>query len=152
MSWDPVYRLVKTIPRGHVTTYGLLARVLKIRGGARTVGHAMATTPAGRGIPWHRVVAAGGRLIIREPYGAKQRKLLETEGVPIHNGRIDFSTYGWTPPSARAKRGKKPTPRARTKSNLADRKPRKRNDDQAPALLSAEGPPAKVARPVPRVI
>ena len=116
MSWDPVYRLVKTIPRGHVTTYGLLARALKTRGGARTVGHAMAATPSGQGIPWHRVVAAGGKLIIREPYGAKQRKLLETEGVPIHNGRIDFSTYGWTPPAAGGnparsqRRGREPNP------------------------------------------
>ena len=26
MSWDPVYRLIKKIPRGRVTTYGELAR------------------------------------------------------------------------------------------------------------------------------
>jgi methylated-DNA-protein-cysteine methyltransferase-like protein len=152
MSWDPVYRLVKTIPRGRVTTYGLLARALNIRGGARTVGHAMAATPSGRGIPWHRVVAAGGKLIIREPIGSKQRRLLESEGVATHNGRIDFSTYGWTPVSARAKGTRKAPPKPRTKANSATQKPRAQAGNQQYPKRSAKKPPAKVARPVPRVI
>jgi methylated-DNA-protein-cysteine methyltransferase-like protein len=152
MSWDPVYRLVKTIPRGRVTTYGLLARALKIRGGARTVGHAMAATPSGRGIPWHRVVAAGGKLIIREPIGSKQRRLLESEGVPTHNGRIDFSTYGWTPASARAKGIRKAPPKPRTQANSASRQAHTQSGNQQFPLHSAKKPPARVARPVPRVI
>src|SRR2546426_5643847 len=60
MSWAPVYRLVKRIPRGRVITYGQLARALRLRGGARAAGRAMAACPAGRGIPWHRVGGAGG--------------------------------------------------------------------------------------------
>jgi len=109
MSWDPVYRLVKRIPRGRVTTYGELARKLRFRGGARAVGYAMAACPNGRGIPWHRVVGAGGRLIIREPYGSLQRRLLETEGVTIEGRRIDMRLYGWAPKkkSAGRKRAKK---------------------------------------------
>jgi methylated-DNA-protein-cysteine methyltransferase related protein len=97
MSWDAVYKLVKGIPRGHVTTYGELARKLKFRGGARAVGYAMAACPSGRGIPWHRVVGAGGRLIIREPYGSLQRRMLETEGVNIEGARIDMKRYAWRP-------------------------------------------------------
>ena len=97
MSWDPVYQLVKRIPRGHVPTYGELARKLRFRGGARAVGYAMAACPNGRGIPWHRVVGAGGRLIIREPYGSLQRRLLETEGVTIEGRRIDMERYAWAP-------------------------------------------------------
>ncbi|MGA8231840.1 MAG: MGMT family protein [Candidatus Acidiferrales bacterium] len=152
MSWDPVYQLIKTIPRGQVTTYGLLARALKIRGGARTVGHAMAATPSGQGVPWHRVVAAGGRLIIREPIGSKQRKLLESEGVPMRHGRVEISTCLWTPVSARAKRGKKASPKARNKSNPVRRKPRAQGGNQQHPPHSAKKPLAKVARPVPRVI
>jgi len=34
MSWDPVYRLVKQIPRGRVITYGDVARFLRLPGGA----------------------------------------------------------------------------------------------------------------------
>jgi methylated-DNA-protein-cysteine methyltransferase related protein len=93
MSWELVYQLVKKIPRGRVTTYGELAKRLRIPGGARVVGYAMAGCPSGRGIPWHRVVGAGGRLIIREPYGSLQRKLLESEGVKIESARINMKLY-----------------------------------------------------------
>jgi methylated-DNA-protein-cysteine methyltransferase related protein len=95
MSWEPVYRLVKKIPRGRVTTYGEVAKALRTPGGARAVGYAMAATPTGRGIPWHRVLGAGGRIRVPEPYAAKQRRLLETEGVLV--GRvIDMKIYGWS--------------------------------------------------------
>jgi len=93
MSWELVYQLVKKIPRGRVTTYGDLARRLRIPGGARVVGYAMAACPSGRGIPWHRVVGAGGRLIIREPYASLQRRLLESEGVNIEGVRVDMRKY-----------------------------------------------------------
>jgi methylated-DNA-protein-cysteine methyltransferase-like protein len=95
MSWDPVYRLVKKIPRGRVTTYGEVAKALRLPGGARAVGYAMAATPRGRGIPWHRVLGAGGHIRVSEPYAAKQRRLLESEGVEV--GRvIDMKIYGWS--------------------------------------------------------
>ena len=110
MSWDPVYRLVKRIPRGRVTTYGELARVLKIRGGARAVGHAMAACPGGRGIPWHRVVGAGGRLLIREPHRSLQRRLLETEGVAMKGERADLKQSGWSPRRMSRARKRKPRP------------------------------------------
>lgn len=97
MSWQPVYQLIKKIPRGKVTTYGELARKLRLRGGARAVGYAMAATPSGRGIPWHRVVGAGGRLLIPEPHGSLQRRLLESEGVKVNGTRIDMAVFGWSP-------------------------------------------------------
>jgi methylated-DNA-protein-cysteine methyltransferase related protein len=110
MSWDPVYKLVKQIPRGRVTTYGALAKALHLRGGARTAGRALAATPSGRGIPWHRVVGDRGKLLIPEPYASLQKKLLESEGVKIVEFRVDFAKHGWTPESA-AKTAKKKSPR-----------------------------------------
>ena len=97
MSWDPVYKVVQQIPRGRVTTYGTLARVLHLRGGARTAGRALAATPSGKGIPWHRVVGERGRLLIPEPYASLQRKLLESEGVKIVEMRVDYLKHGWEP-------------------------------------------------------
>ena len=94
-SWAPVYRLVKKIPRGRVVTYGQLARTLKLPGGARTAGRAMAGCPAGQGVPWHRVVGAGGHLLIREEVAALQRRLLETEGVAFRGSRVDIAAHGW---------------------------------------------------------
>jgi len=104
MSWELVYQLVKKVPRGRVTTYGDLARRLRIRGGARVVGYAMAACPSGRGIPWHRVVGAGGRLIIREPYASLQRRLLESEGVKIEGVRVDMRKYALTERKKKAPR------------------------------------------------
>ena len=112
MSWDPVYRLVKLIPRGRVLTYGSLARALRLRGGARAAGRAMAATPSGKGIPWHRVVGERGKLLIREPYASLQRKLLESEGVALIESRVDLKRHLWNPP--------------RTKSSHPQRKPNKK--------------------------
>jgi methylated-DNA-protein-cysteine methyltransferase-like protein len=97
MSWEPVYRLVKQIPRGRVLTYGDVARILRLRGGARGAGHAMAATPSGQGIPWHRVLGEGGKLLIREPYASLQRKLLESEDVTVSESRVDIKRHLWTP-------------------------------------------------------
>ena len=96
MSWDLVYRLVKQIPRGRVLSYGALAKTLRLPGGARTAGRAMAATPAGKGIPWHRVVGERGKILIREPYASLQKKLLESEGVKIVESRVDLRTHLWT--------------------------------------------------------
>jgi methylated-DNA-protein-cysteine methyltransferase-like protein len=106
MSWMRVYQLVKQIPRGRVLTYGAVARILRLPGGARAAGHAMAATPSGKGIPWHRVLGARGKLLIREPYASLQRKLLETEGVTIVESRVDLERHLWAPPSAKKSRGR----------------------------------------------
>jgi len=98
MSWAPVYQLVKQIPRGQVMTYGALAKALRLRGGARSAGRAMAATPSGKGIPWHRVVGERGKLLIREPYASLQRKLLESEGVAVLESRVDIKNCLWQPP------------------------------------------------------
>lgn len=95
MSWEAVYRWVKRIPRGRVVTYGQLGRALRLRGGARTAGRAMAACPSGRGVPWHRVVGAGGRILIREPHASLQRRLLESEAVVFLHGRVDLKRHRW---------------------------------------------------------
>ena len=98
MSWDPVFRFVQRIPRGRVLTYGALAKTLHLPGGARSAGRAMAATPSGKGIPWHRVVGERGKILIREPYASLQRKLLESEGVTILESRVDLKRHLWKPP------------------------------------------------------
>src|SRR5579864_9845764 len=108
MSWHKVYRAVKKIPRGRVTTYGEIAKMLRLPGGARVVGYAMAACPSGHGIPWHRVVGAGGRLLLREPNVSLQRKLLESEGVAVVERRIQgFASKQWRPKTAQVWRIRK---------------------------------------------
>ncbi len=111
MSWDVVYALVKKIPRGKVLTYGALAKATRLPGGARTSGRAMAGTPKGQGIPWHRVVGAGGKLLIREPYASLQKKLLASEGAKLTESRVDMKTCAWIPPGGRSAKQKPPARR-----------------------------------------
>jgi len=101
MSWNIVYTFVKQIPRGRVLSYGALAKALRLPGGARTAGRAMAATPSGKGIPWHRVVGERGKILIREPYASLQKKLLESEGVKITESGVDLNSHLWKRPSAR---------------------------------------------------
>ena len=105
-TWKAVYDVAKRVPKGRVITYGSLARAAKLPGGAREAGHAMGACPKGQGIPWHRVVGAGGRLLIREPYASLQKRLLEGEGTRFAGMRVEMATQEWLPPSAR-KRSKR---------------------------------------------
>jgi methylated-DNA-protein-cysteine methyltransferase-like protein len=83
-------------------TYRQVAKAVRLAGGARTAGRAMAACPSGQGVPWHRVVGAGGKLLIREPHASLQRKLLETEGLALAEKRIlNFRAYEWSPGKTR---------------------------------------------------
>jgi methylated-DNA-protein-cysteine methyltransferase-like protein len=107
MNWNSLYKLVKKIPRGRVATYGQIARAVRLPGGARAAGRAMAASPSGQGIPWHRVVGAGGRLLLREPNVGLQRKLLESEGLQVAEKRIlNFSAREWFANKARTVRAR----------------------------------------------
>jgi methylated-DNA-protein-cysteine methyltransferase related protein len=126
MSWNHVYRFVQRIPRGRVVTYGALAKALHLPGGARTAGRAMAATPSGKGIPWHRVVGERGKILIREPYASLQRKLLESEGLTIVESRVDLKGHLWRSPSKPNR--KEPTQKERRLGEplLKEKAPRKR--------------------------
>jgi methylated-DNA-protein-cysteine methyltransferase related protein len=113
MSWDPVYQLVQRIPRGRVLTYGALAKALRLPGGARTAGRAMASTPSGRGIPWHRVVGERGKILIRGPYAMLQKKLLESEGVKLIESRVQLNLHAWKPAAKTEASGKQITSKPR---------------------------------------
>jgi methylated-DNA-protein-cysteine methyltransferase-like protein len=113
MSWDPVYQLVQRIPRGRVLTYGALAKALRLPGGARTAGRAMASTPSGQGIPWHRVVGERGKILIRGPHAMLQKKLLESEGVKLVESRVQLSLHTWKPPAKTSPSAKQVRSKAR---------------------------------------
>jgi methylated-DNA-protein-cysteine methyltransferase-like protein len=84
-----VLRVVRRIPRGRVATYGDVARAAGLPGRARFVGLVLRESPASSGLPWHRVVGAGGRLAVAAyaPHAAlTQRLRLEREGVRFTRG------------------------------------------------------------------
>jgi len=95
-----VYALAARIPRGRVTTYGEIARMLGAPRAARAVGWAMHGNPHGAKVPCHRVVQRGGSCSpsfrVGDPGG--QRRLLEREGVRfLLDGRVDLEAHMWQP-------------------------------------------------------
>jgi methylated-DNA-protein-cysteine methyltransferase-like protein len=102
-----VYRIVRKIPRGKVVTYGQIATLLDAPYMARQVGWAMHGCPAG--LPWHRVLGAGGRILINSLSTGEgpllQRKLLELEGVQFLGSRVDMVKHQWQRPTAEGEMG-----------------------------------------------
>ena len=101
-SWEPIYAVVRRIPRGRVATYGQVAELAGRPGHARQVGYALHALSSGSRVPWQRVVNAHGRCSARAEPGCEltQRRLLEDEGVAFRaNGRIDLERHRWRPRS-----------------------------------------------------
>jgi methylated-DNA-protein-cysteine methyltransferase-like protein len=77
---------IRAIPEGFVRTYGDIDP-----GAPRFVGQVLSTTDAD--VPWFRVVRADGSI----PKGARQRELLEREGVPMRGERVDLAEARFPP-------------------------------------------------------
>jgi methylated-DNA-protein-cysteine methyltransferase-like protein len=93
-----VYHVVGLIPHGQVATYGQVASIIGDPHAARTVGWALNKLPEGKGVPWHRVINAQGRISPRRYAGAvsEQRQLLEHEGIVFDaEGTVDLERYQW---------------------------------------------------------
>ncbi|AGI23025.1 MGMT family protein [Pseudomonas sp. MT3] len=94
---EAIFLVLAQVPEGCVVSYGELARMAGLGRAARLVGRILGQLPADTRLPWHRVIAAGGRisLPLGSPSGNEQRARLRAEGVRIHNDRVDIRRHGW---------------------------------------------------------
>ena len=77
------------IPRGRVSSYGLIAARIGSPGGARAVGRALATNPFPIVVPCHRAIRSDGRLGGFQGGAGMKRALLEQEGIAVSpEGRV----------------------------------------------------------------
>jgi methylated-DNA-protein-cysteine methyltransferase-like protein len=76
---------IRKIPKGKVSTYGEVAGAAGFPGCARQVVWALRNS---RGLPWHRVVGAGGKISLPGENGFEQRLRLQSEGVAFHGARV----------------------------------------------------------------
>jgi methylated-DNA-protein-cysteine methyltransferase related protein len=75
-----VLERIRNTPPGFVRAYGDVSP-----GAPRFAGTVLAFTDD-PGVPWHRIVRADGSLA----KGARQRRLLEAEGVPFRGDKVDM--------------------------------------------------------------
>ena len=98
--FQKVYSIVRTIPEGRVTTYGLIARKIGISSSARTVGWALNSCHNDSSIPAHRVVNRNGLLTGKHHFKGYNlmKQLLENEGIKVDEDKVvDFEVKLWDP-------------------------------------------------------
>jgi O-6-methylguanine DNA methyltransferase len=108
-----VLNAVRRIPPGRVATYGDIAALAGRPRAWRAVGN-IAREARAQGIPWHRVVAAGGRLGGYGGNPAMKRALLTAEGVAVTaGGRIrNWKRLRWQGPCRTTRPGNRPVPKS----------------------------------------
>ncbi len=104
-----IWNVTRRIPRGCVSTYGAIAARAGFPGQPRLAGYALHNLPAGADIPWQRVINARGTISLPGSAGARQRALLEKEGVVFRETKVDLSVFGWPPTHSSRKRHRRPT-------------------------------------------
>ncbi len=98
--FQKVYKVVKMIPSGRVSSYGLIAKYLGSTKSSRVVGYAMNASHQNSEIPAHRVVNRVGLLTGKHHFSGTNlmKNLLESEGVKIQNDRVvNFKKVVWDP-------------------------------------------------------
>lgn len=94
---DRVYALVRSVPKGRVTTYGAIAAALGNPRLARAVGNALHQNDDPVYTPCWRVVNAQGRLAPNFGFGGPvlQQAFLEQDGIEVTDGYVDLARYGY---------------------------------------------------------
>jgi methylated-DNA-protein-cysteine methyltransferase-like protein len=98
--FQKVYKVVKKIPHGKVTTYGTIAKYLGTPSSSRTVGWAMNACHNDKSIPAHRVVNRNGVLTGKNHFlGINlMEQLLNSEGIDVKDDKIvNFKNHFWDP-------------------------------------------------------
>jgi methylated-DNA-protein-cysteine methyltransferase-like protein len=85
-----VVRCIRALPAGTVSSYGALAKAAGWPGAARQVVRILQQVP---GLPWHRVVGAGGAIKLCGENGAEQKFRLRMEGVTFRGARVDMKRH-----------------------------------------------------------
>lgn len=94
---EAVLRVIRSIPRGCVASYGEIAERAGLPRRARLVGHVLRESPSQPDLPWYRVLRSDGRIAF--PRGSRgfreQARRLAAEGVLVVGGRVDIALHGW---------------------------------------------------------
>ncbi|HEX7358942.1 MAG TPA: MGMT family protein [Bryobacteraceae bacterium] len=87
-------RVILSIPKGKVATYGQVAELAGYPRHHRAVAHFLRVEPSDR-LPWQRVLGAGGEIKLPLEAGAEQRLRLQMEGVTFRGKRVNMQRHGY---------------------------------------------------------
>lgn len=92
-----IVRVIKSIPRGRVASYGEIAARAGLPGRARLIGRVLRDADGSLALPWHRVVRADGCLAFApgSVEFIEQRRRLSAEKVSVSGRRVDIGRFGW---------------------------------------------------------
>ena len=84
-------KAIRSIPKGKVATYGQVAAAAGYPLYHRSVAQLLRRTHDG--LPWQRVVGAGGAIKLKYEAGMEQRTRLGMEGVRFRGKRVDMAEH-----------------------------------------------------------
>jgi methylated-DNA-protein-cysteine methyltransferase related protein len=87
---ERIIRCLRSLPPGKVSSYGAVAAAAGWRGAARQVVRVLNQVA---GLPWHRVVGAGGTIKLAGENGAEQKFRLRMEGVTFRGARVNMAKH-----------------------------------------------------------
>jgi methylated-DNA-protein-cysteine methyltransferase-like protein len=85
-------RIIRSVPKGKVSTYGKVAAAAGYPLYHRAVAKLLRNEPS-HALPWQRIVGVGGEIKLRGEAAAEQRLRLNLEGVNFRGKRVDMEIY-----------------------------------------------------------
>ncbi len=95
-SFEKVYKLVSSVPKGKVTTYGIISKIIGMD--PRVVGYALHANKDSKNVPCHRVINSKGKISKGFAFGGPdiQKKMLIKEGVKFDKEDVvDLNKFGY---------------------------------------------------------
>lgn len=86
------FKVIRSIPRGKVATYGQVAAAAGYPLYHRAVARLLRTSPP-ESVPWQRVLGAGGAIKLPGIGGREQKLRLKMEGVKFRAGKVDMADH-----------------------------------------------------------
>ena len=95
---NQIYRILQSIPKGQVVTYGQIAKMLGNKHFARAVGNILHANPDGEKYPCYKVANSKGHLAHQYAFGGieKQKEKLEADGIEVIDCKVDLKKYQWS--------------------------------------------------------
>ena len=87
---DRIRRAIRMVPAGKVATYGSVAEAAGYPGASRLVARVLREA---EGLPWQRILGAGGAIKLPGEAGMEQRFRLQMEGVTFRGRRVNMKLH-----------------------------------------------------------